>query len=41
MCSSDLEASLTDSQKRALLQILRSFQAENLAADVGPGESLR
>ena len=35
------EASLTDSQKRALLQILRSFQAENLAADVGPGESLR
>ena len=35
------EASLTDSQKRALLQILRSFQAENLAADAGPGESLR
>jgi transcriptional regulator with XRE-family HTH domain len=35
------EASLTDSQKRALLQILRSFQAENLAVGGGTGESSR
>lgn len=35
------EGTLTDSQKRALLQILRSFQAENLAADAGSGESSR
>ncbi len=35
------EASLTDSQKRALLQILRSFQAENLAAGGGSGEASR
>lgn len=31
------ETSLTDSQKRAMLQILRSFQAENLAGDGGSG----
>ncbi len=35
------ETTLTDSQKRALLQILRSFQAENLAADAGSGQSSR
>ena len=35
------EGALTDSQKRALLQILRSFQAENLAADAGSAESSR
>ena len=35
------ESTLTDSQKRALLQILRSFQAENLATDAGSGEPSR
>ncbi len=35
------EPTLTDSQKRALLQILRSFQAENLASDAGSGRSTR